>query len=90
MAYISRNGYYNWINNHNSRNNKEKQDHADFKLILSAYQYRGYDKGRRGIYMRLLHISVKMNQKKLVALCTNTIYSVRFAKQIHIEGWQRL
>lgn len=37
-------------------------------MILEAYKFRGYDKGRRGIYMRLLHIGIRMNQKKISRL----------------------
>ncbi len=47
---------------------RDEQDRADFELILEAYKYRGYDKGRRGIYMRLLHMGVRMNQKKISRL----------------------
>ncbi len=35
---------------------KEEQDCKDFELILEAYKFKGYDKGRRGIHMRLLRI----------------------------------
>jgi putative transposase len=64
-AGVSRSGYYNWLNSASNRVNKDLQDKADFELILEAYQFRGYDKGRRGIYMRLLHMGVRMNQKKI-------------------------
>ena len=68
MAGVSRSGYYNWLHSSDKRSNKEEQDRADFALILEAYKYRGYDKGRRGIYMRLLHMGVRMNQKKISRL----------------------
>jgi len=68
MACVSRSGYYNWVHSSDKRCNKEDQDRADFALILEAYKYRGYDKGRRGIYMRLLHMGVRMNQKKISRL----------------------
>ncbi|MEF9959144.1 MAG: IS3 family transposase [Niameybacter sp.] len=68
MAEVSRSGYYNWLNTSDSRKHKEEQDRADFELILTAYKYRGYDKGRRGIYMRLLHTGVRMNPKKISRL----------------------
>jgi putative transposase len=68
MAGVSRSGYYNWLNSSDRRSDKEEQDKADFELILEAYKYRGYDKGRRGIYMRLLHMGVRMNQKKISRL----------------------
>ena len=68
---------------------REKQDQADFELILKAYKHRGYDKGARSIYMRLLHDRTVMNIKKIRRLMKNIISSVRFEKQIHIDGWQR-
>lgn len=44
----------------------EKQGRKDFDIILEAYQWRGYSKGAKGIYMRLLHMEppVVMNVKK--------------------------
>lgn len=65
MAGVSRSGYYNWLNSTPKRFDKDAQDKTDFGLILKAYQFRGYDKGRRGIYMRLLHMGIRMNQKKI-------------------------
>lgn len=47
---------------------KEKQDQEDFKLILEAYKYRGYSKGSRSIRMRLLHMGVNFNRKKIQRL----------------------
>lgn len=67
-AGMSRSGYYNWLSSSDKRSNKEDRDRADFTLILEAFKYRGYDKGRRGIYMRLLHTGVRMNQKKISRL----------------------
>lgn len=49
-------------------NKKEEQDLKDFELILEAYNFKGYDKGRRGIHMRLLHMGVLMNHKKITRL----------------------
>lgn len=49
-------------------NKKEEQDKADFELILKAFKFRGYDKGRRGIHMRLLHMGILMNTKKISRL----------------------
>jgi putative transposase len=37
-------------------------------VILAAYTFRGYDKGVRGIYMRLLHQGIRMNRKKISRL----------------------
>ena len=70
IAGVSRSGYYNWITSEAKRLEKEVQDRKDFELILEAYKYRGYDKGIRGIHMRLLrgNPSVRMNVKKIQRL----------------------
>lgn len=67
-AGVSRPGYYNWISSKESRNEKDEKDRKDFEIILDAYRFRGYDKGKRGIYMRLLNIGIRMNQKKISRL----------------------
>ncbi|WP_368487925.1 IS3 family transposase [Clostridium sp. BJN0013] len=67
-AGVSRSGYYNWISSEKAGNKKDEQDKKDFELILDAYQFRGYDKGKRGIYMRLLNKGIRMNQKKISCL----------------------
>ncbi len=60
IAGVSRSGYYH------QRMEREERDRQDFLLILKAYQYRGYHKGARSIYMRLLHMEppIVMNIKK--------------------------
>ena len=67
IAGVSRSGYYNWVNAEETRQKKEEQDQADFEVILSAYNHRGYDKGAKGIYMQLIHMTppVIMNVKKI-------------------------
>lgn len=67
IANVSRSGYYNWVKSEDIRKKKEEQDRKDFEIILIAYQYRGYNKGARGIYMRLLHMNppIIMNVKKI-------------------------
>ena len=67
IAKVSRSGYYRWVNAEEKRKELEESDRKDFELILIAYQYRGYDKGARGIYMRLLHMNppIIMNVKKI-------------------------
>lgn len=67
VAQVSRSGYYNWVNSENIRIEKEEKDKKDFEVILQAYRYRAYDKGARGIYMRLIHLDppVIMNIKKI-------------------------
>ena len=67
IAQVSRSGYYRWVGAEEKRRELEERDRKDFELILIAYQYRGYDKGARGIYMRLLHMNppIIMNVKKI-------------------------
>ncbi len=67
IANVSRSGYYRWAAAAESRERRETQDQADFSLILQAYKHRGYAKGARSIYMRLLHLNppVCMNLKKI-------------------------
>lgn len=65
LAGVSRSGYYNWIRSASARHNREIRDEADFALILEAYKYRGYAKGARSIHMRLLHVGIRMNLKKI-------------------------
>ncbi|MBB6715031.1 IS3 family transposase [Clostridium gasigenes] len=67
-AGVSRSGYYNWLSSKDHRNKREEEDRKDFEIILAAYQFRGYDKGKRGIYMRLLNTGVRMNIKKISRL----------------------
>ena len=64
---MSRSGYYNWLHSADARKKKEAADLEDFQLILDAYRFRGYDKGARGVQMRLLHLTppVVMNIKKI-------------------------
>lgn len=64
---VSRSGYYNWLHSADVRKKKEAADLEDFQLILDAYRFRGYDKGARGIQMRLLHLTppIVMNIKKI-------------------------
>lgn len=66
-AGVSRSGYYAWLNAAPLREAREEQDQRDFELILLAYQFRGYDKGARGMHMGLLHLETpaNMNLKKV-------------------------
>jgi transposase InsO family protein len=68
IAGVSRSGYYYWLKvEGTTRIEKERRDESNFALIVTAYQHRGYDKGVRGIHMRLLHQDppVIMNPKKI-------------------------
>lgn len=65
LAEVSRSGYYAWLEAEPNRQEREEADKADFEVILEAYKFRGYAKGARSIYMRLLHMKVRMNLKKI-------------------------
>ena len=65
IAGVSRSGYYNWVGNEGTRQLREDADQKDFDLILEAYRFRGFAKGARSIHMRLLHIGIRMNVKKI-------------------------
>ena len=67
IAGVSRSGYYAWLRAASVRQAREEQDLRDYALILEAYNFRGYKKGARSIYMRLLHLKppVRMNRKKI-------------------------
>jgi len=63
---VSRSGYYNYLNSNSYRNEKEAIDKANFKLIKEAYDYRGRDKGAKGIKMRLERKkSINFNLKRI-------------------------
>ena len=66
-AGVSRSGYYHYLGTEELRRQREEQDRNDFDKIAEAYRFRGYNKGARGIYMRLLHLDppVSMNLKKI-------------------------
>ena len=51
IAGVSRSGYYHYLSTEDQRMEREEQDRQDFLLILKAYQYRGYHKGARSIYV---------------------------------------
>ena len=67
IAGVSRSGYYAWVDAAPLRQSREEEDLADFKAIKKAYDFRGYKKGARSIYMRLLHQDppMIMNLKKI-------------------------
>ena len=70
IAGVSRSGYYEWLKSEPLRKQREEKDRADFDKILTAYKFRGYDKGGRGIQMRLLRHNppAVMNLKKVYRL----------------------
>ena len=81
-AGVSRSGYYHYLETGDLRQQREEKDQKDFLLILEAYRFRGYDKGARGIYMRLLHMDppVHMNIKKIRRLMKKFRLSCRIRK----------
>lgn len=70
IARVSGSGYYNRVNSKDKRDEQERKDRHDFELILETFSHRGYDKGVRGIHMRLLHMDppILMNVKKISRL----------------------
>ena len=76
IAGVSRSGCYRWMDAEKTRAGKEDADRAGFDLILRAYKHRGYDKGARGIYMRLLHQGTMMNIKKIRRLMHKYSFSI--------------
>ena len=65
IAGVSRSGYYAWEAAAPLRKEREEADRKDFNTVLEAYNFRGYKKGARSIYMRLLHVGIRMNLKKI-------------------------
>ena len=65
IAGVSRSGFYTWMSAAPARQKREDHDKAEFALILDAYRFRGYAKGARSIHMRLLHVGIIMNVKKI-------------------------
>jgi len=67
IACVSRSGYYHWMQSEKKRQEADEQDRRDFDIIQMAYKHRGYDKGARGIHMRLLRENppIVMNPKKV-------------------------
>lgn len=65
IAGVSRSGFYAWRENAPVRQRRERDDEAEFELVLEAYRFRNRPKGARGIHMRLLHMDIRMNVKKI-------------------------
>lgn len=65
MACVSRSGYYAWLNAADTRKAREEKDLEAYAQVKAAFEFRGYKKGARSIHMRLLHVGVIMNVKKI-------------------------
>ena len=68
LAGVSRSGFYRWVAAEPVRIEKERKDKEAFQDILIAFRFRGYDKGIRGIQMRLYRMGITMNHKKIQRL----------------------
>ncbi|MCB2338845.1 IS3 family transposase [Clostridium estertheticum] len=61
---VSRSGYYNYLKSENTRNIREQREWGFKKIILMAYDHRGYKKGSRSIKMVLeQEFKVVINRK---------------------------
>ena len=66
LLSVSRSGYYNYLNNSETREIKESEDLKAKNLILSAMNKHGYKKGARSILMTLRNeFGITMNRKKI-------------------------
>lgn len=66
ISGVSRSGYYNYINSLNTRIRRERLDLEVKKIILKAYNRRGYKKGSRSIKMTLeSELSIIYNLKRI-------------------------
>ena len=90
IAGVSRSGFYAWMKAAPARQKRESRDQADFVLVLEAYRFRGYKKGAKSIYMRLLHQGIIMNIKKIRRLMKNMTCSARSVRPIPTGAWRRL
>ncbi|MBK5243338.1 IS3 family transposase [Clostridium sp.] len=64
LAGVSRSGYYNYLKSEYKRNIRELRDWGFKKIILMAYDHRGYKKGSRSIKMVLeQEFNVIINRK---------------------------
>lgn len=81
IACVSRSGFYDWRKAKRTHTTQEDADRADLELVLWAFNFRGYKKGARSIYMRLLRKKVRMNIKKIRRLMKkyNVICPIRSA-----------
>lgn len=69
LAGVSRSGFYSYLKTLNTHDIREDNDKRDFQLIVSAYKYKGRNKGVRQIKMTLARVfNVIMNHKKISRL----------------------
>lgn len=66
LAEVSRSGYYNYLHSSNNRILKEEKDLKLKRLILKAFNHRGYKKGSRSIKMVLEHEFNRVINRKCI------------------------
>jgi len=64
-AQVSRSGFYKYLARVKQPKNKELSDREDFEYILDAYNHRGYKKGSRSLFMRLMRNGHPMSRNKI-------------------------
>ena len=89
LAGVSRSGYYKYKKTKPVRIAREMADSEDFKLIKEAFNFKGYDKGAKGIHMRLLRMGKRMNVKKIRRLMKKYNLICPIERLILTEEWQR-
>jgi len=66
LAGVSRSGYYNYINTSMTRELKDRKDRETLQIIMKGYEFKGYDKGSRGILMALRNeFGIIFNRKRI-------------------------
>ncbi|MGL4252859.1 MAG: IS3 family transposase [Fusobacteriaceae bacterium] len=66
LAGVSRSGYYRYLNSKNSQKIKESDDEALKKIVLKAFEFKGYKKGSRSVKMTLMNtFGIIYNRKRI-------------------------
>ena len=69
ISGVSSSGYYHYLKSDCIRQEREQEDSEDFKLILKAYNFKGFKKGSRSLYMTLKNdFKITFNRKKIQRL----------------------
>ena len=65
LAGVSRSGYYNWVRSEKTESFGRRRTGRHSNRSWRHTGSGGYAKGVRGIHMRLLHMGIRMNVKKI-------------------------
>ncbi len=89
IAGVSRSGYYGWMKAEQHRQDREERDRADFRLILSAYRFRGYGKGVRGILLTDI-TCIPLNGSHcylstILDACTKQVLSYTLSESLEVD-----